>query len=110
MLLALPAQAVTLKAKFFRGLADPSRLSILLALCDGPLSVGEIVATTGLSQPNTSNHLACLRDCGLVVGVQEGRFTRYQLSDPRVAELLAVADSLLADVAAGVYACTRYGS
>src|SRR5262245_52825237 len=108
MLIAMPAQAVTLKAKFFRGLADPSRLSILLALCDGPLSVGEIAANTGLSQPNTSNHLACLRDCGLVVGAQEGRFTRYQLSDPRVAELLGVADSLLADVAAGVYACTRY--
>lgn len=108
MLLSLPAQATALKAKFFRGLADASRLSILEALREGPLSVSEIVASTGLSQPNTSNHLACLRDCGLVVSEQEGRFTHYRLSDPRAAELLALAESLLADVAAGVYACTRY--
>ena len=102
------ATAVDLQAKLFRGFSDPSRLSILEALRDGPLTVSEIVEATGLSQSNVSNHLGCLRDCGLVVAEQEGRYVTYHLSDDRVGELLALAESLLADVARGVYACTRY--
>ena len=97
-----------LQAKLFRGFGDPSRLGILDALRDGPLTVGEIVEATGLSQPNVSNHLGCLRDCGLVVAEQEGRYVTYHLSDDRVGELLSLAESLLADVARGVYECTRY--
>jgi hypothetical protein len=44
----------------------------------------------------------------LVVSAQEGRFVRYELSDKRVGRLLNLADELLADVAKGVYECTRY--
>jgi DNA-binding transcriptional ArsR family regulator len=102
-------QGVELKARLFRGLADASRFSILEALRGGPLAVSEIVAATGLSQPNVSNHLGCLRDCGLVRGEVRGRSTIYQLSDPRVDQLLRLAEELLADVAHGVYACTRLG-
>lgn len=102
------AQGVGLKAKLFRGFADPSRLSIVEALRRGPLTVTEIVGATGLSQPNVSNHLACLRDCGLATCKPEGRYVRYRLSDRRVASLLRLADELLADVARGVYECTRY--
>jgi len=102
------AQAVELQAKLFRGFADSSRLSILDALRNGPLAVGEIVSATHLNQSNVSNHLSCLRDCGLVVSTQEGRFVRYELSDKRVGRLLNLADELLADVARGVYECTRY--
>jgi DNA-binding transcriptional ArsR family regulator len=101
-------QATSLKAKLFRGFADPSRLSILEALRAGSLTVTEITETTGLSQSNASNHLACLWDCGLVVREQQGRYVRYRLSDERVAALLGLADELLADVARGVYECTRY--
>jgi DNA-binding transcriptional ArsR family regulator len=72
------------------------------------LTVSEIVAATGLSQSNVSNHLGCLRDCGLVTANQKGRFVYYRLSDDRVAALLRLADELLADVARGVYECTRY--
>lgn len=96
------------KAKLFRGFGDTSRLSILDELRKGPLTVTEIVAQTGLSQPNVSNHLACLRDCGLVLAKQEGKFVTYFLSDDRVAELIVLSESLLADVARGVYECTRY--
>jgi len=97
------------KAQLFRGFGDPSRLNILETSPNGRLTVGEIVQATGLSQSNTSNHLACLRDCGLVVAEQQGRFVTYQLSDERVSELLSLAEELLADVAHGVYKCTRYG-
>ncbi len=104
----LVPSATQLKAKLFRGLSDISRLTILEALCDGPLSVTSIVEKTGLSRTNVSNHLRCLGDCDLVVAQSQGRFTFYQVSDPRVAGLISLADELLRDVARGVYECTRY--
>jgi DNA-binding transcriptional ArsR family regulator len=96
------------KAKLFRGLSDSSRLGILETLREGPRTVGEIVKETGLSQSNVSNHLGCLRECGLLAAQQHGRFVSYRFSDQRVAELLSVAETLLSDVAEGVYKCTRY--
>ena len=102
------ARSVLLRAKLFRGLADPSRLLILEALRAGPLSVGEIVAVTGLSQSNASNHLRCLSECGLVTGDQSGRFVHYRLSDLRSEELLLLADELLRDGASGIDACGNY--
>ncbi len=108
MLLTAQKTELRIKAKLFRGFGDPSRLSILDTLRNGPLTVGEIVEATGLSQSNASNHLGCLRDCGLVVAEQNGRYVTYHLSDDRVGDILALAESLLADVARGVYECTRY--
>jgi DNA-binding transcriptional ArsR family regulator len=108
MLLTRTVDATSLKAKLFRGFADPSRLSILEALRGGPTTVTALTEATGLSQSNVSNHLSCLRDCGLVVSTQQGRYVSYQLSDARVDELLQLASELLAEVARGVYACTRY--
>ena len=108
MLITAEKTELTLKAKLFRGFSDPSRLGILEVLRDGPLTVGEIVVATGLSQSNASNHLGCMRDCGLVVAEQSGRYVTYQISDDRVGDILALAESLLADVARGVYECTRY--
>ena len=110
MPLTIPIDMLALRGKLFRGLADRSRLAILEALRNSPRTVGEIVEATGLTQPNVSNHLACLRDCGLVVSMQEGRYVRYRLSDSRVAALLGLADELLAEVAQGMYACTRYAT
>ena len=108
MLITSTTSSIDLQAKLFRGFADPSRLGILDALRNGPLTVSEIVEATRLSQPNVSNHLGCLRDCGLVAAEQQGRYVTYHLSDDRVGELLALTESLLADVARGVYECTSY--
>ena len=101
-------KSIEIQAKLFRGFSDPSRLSILESLREGALTVTEIVEATGLTQSNVSNHLACLRDCGLVAAEQEGRFVYYALSDKRVGKLLNLADELLADVAKGVYECLHY--
>ena len=108
MYLAKKTQTTGYKAKLFRGFADSSRLSILEALRPGSLTVTEIVEITALSQPNVSNHLSCLKDCGLVMREQQGRNVYYRLSDDRVRVLLECADELLADVAKGIYECTRY--
>ena len=108
MILNSGMTATNLKAKLFRGLSDTSRLAILDTLRAGPRTVGDIVEKTKLSQSNTSNHLACLLDCGLIAREQQGRFVYYRLSDERVAGLLSLADELLLEVARGVYECIHY--
>lgn len=104
-----PPDSLAVRTKLFRGFSDQSRLAILEALRPQPRSVSDLVDHTGLSQPNVSNHLACLLDCGLVSREQRGRFAFYALSDPRVEDLLRAADDLLADVAHGVAACRAHG-
>jgi ArsR family transcriptional regulator, cadmium/lead-responsive transcriptional repressor len=104
----LQAQAITLKAKLYRGFADPSRLSILEALRSGPLTVGAITEKTGLSRTNVSNHLRCLLDCDLVIAEPQGRYTLYQLSHPKIAALLHLSEEILRDVARGISACANY--
>lgn len=96
------------RAKLFRGLCDPSRLAILEVLRPGPLTVGEIVAATGLTQSNASAHLRCLSECGLVLGVAQGRFVSYRLADGKIDQIFDNADALLADSATRVLACTNY--
>lgn len=103
-------QTYHLQAKLFRGFSDSSRLAILETLRHGPLSVGEIAKATGLSQSNTSNHLRCLGDCGLVSAEQQGRFVSYELSDEKIQRLLQLADDLLADSARRLYECANYNT
>jgi DNA-binding transcriptional ArsR family regulator len=83
------------KAKLFRALGDSSRLAVLESLRDGPKCVSNLVALTGLSQPNVSGHLAFLRDCGLVVREQRGRFAYYSVERVEVEGILASVDELL---------------
>lgn len=107
-LLTMKSPDLPLKAKLFRGLADPSRLAVLEALRDGPRCVSDVVAVTGLSQPNASTHLACLADCGLVTRERRGKFVYYAIADPRVVRLLQGAEAILNDIGAHVFRCTRY--
>jgi DNA-binding transcriptional ArsR family regulator len=99
---------IQLCAKLFRGLGDASRLQVLGALRDGPLSAGEVVARTGLSQPNTSMHLACLAECGLVTWERRGKFVYYAIADKRAGKLLDQAEALLVRVAPLIEACPQY--
>ncbi|RNL86982.1 ArsR/SmtB family transcription factor [Halostreptopolyspora alba] len=75
-------------ARFGRALADPIRCRILLALRDNPAHPADLAATLGISRTRLSNHLACLRDCGLVVAVPVGRRSRYELADARLGHAL----------------------
>ena len=101
--------SLVLHAQLFHGFSDRSRLSIVEALRDGERRVGEVVGATGLSQPNVSMHLGCLWDCGLVAREKRGREVYYRLIDG-VAELLAAADTVLAEAGQTIGACPRYGS
>ncbi len=71
-----------------RALADPNRCRILLLLLDGPAYPAVMAEQLDLTRPNVSNHLACLRGCGLVVAQPEGRQTRYELVDGHLAHAL----------------------
>lgn len=105
MTTALVSSSTLLLAKLFRGLADPARLSCLLAVREQERTVGEIVTATGLSQPNVSKHLACLRDCGLVHAERAGKYVTYCLCGTGVEEVLRAADALLARSGAAIAAC-----
>ncbi|MDO9377416.1 MAG: metalloregulator ArsR/SmtB family transcription factor [Nocardioidaceae bacterium] len=75
-------------ARFGHALSDPTRTRVLLALAGGPSYPADLATETGVSRQAMSNHLACLRGCGLVVTVPEGRRTRYELADARIARAL----------------------
>jgi ArsR family transcriptional regulator, cadmium/lead-responsive transcriptional repressor len=75
-------------ARFGHALSDPTRARLLLALRDGPGYPAELAGLLGVTRQNLSNHLACLRGCGLVVAVPEGRRTRYELADTRLRHAL----------------------
>ena len=65
-------------------MADPTRSRILLELLGGPGYPARLAENLGLTRTNVSNHLACLRGCGLVVATPEGRLTRYEIADPHL--------------------------
>ena len=95
-----------LVAKYFRTLADPTRLRILQLLrAEGELSVGELASRLGISQPGVSNHLACLRWCGFVATRREHRTVFNFVVDERVLMLLELGDMLLDDNAEHVACC-----
>ncbi|AIV33326.1 ArsR/SmtB family transcription factor [Streptomyces coelicoflavus] len=82
------AQDIKVLARFGRALADPIRCRLLLALRSAPAYPSDLADALGISRTRLSNHLACLRDCGLVVALPEGRRTRYELADPRLGHAL----------------------
>ncbi len=88
---------VEVLARFGRALADPIRCRILIALREAPSHPADLADLLGISRTRLSNHLACLRDCGLVVAVPVGRRVRYELADPRLGHAL---DDLRAAVVA----------
>lgn len=104
-MLPIDIGGVEVVARFFRALADPTRLRLLAFLLTEEHTVTECVVHIGLSQGRVSTHLACLSDCGYVNVRREGRFAYYHVSDPRVAELVMLARSLAADNANGLAAC-----
>jgi ArsR family transcriptional regulator, cadmium/lead-responsive transcriptional repressor len=71
-----------------RAMADPSRSRILMLLLDQPAYPAEIAETLELTRQNVSNHLTCLRDCGIVVAEPEGRQHRYEIADAHLARAL----------------------
>ncbi|MGL5850631.1 MAG: ArsR/SmtB family transcription factor [Phycicoccus sp.] len=75
-------------AKVGSALADPARQRILVALLEGPARPAELALGLAMTKTNLSNHLACLRGCGLVVGARRGRTVTYRLVGADLAHAL----------------------
>ncbi|MFD4351678.1 ArsR/SmtB family transcription factor [Nocardia sp. NPDC058519] len=98
----LPVLHTDALARFGHALSDPTRTQILLNLRQSPGYPSQLAERIGVSRQILSNHLACLRGCGLVVAVPEGRRSRYELADARIGAAL---DDLLGLVLAVDPAC-----
>lgn len=92
MKISTPTDAL---ARFGHALSDPTRTKVLLALRAAPSYPADLAERVGVSRQTMSNHLACLRGCGLVVAVPEGRRTRYELADQRIGHALTDLISLV---------------
>nr|WP_236828537.1 MULTISPECIES: metalloregulator ArsR/SmtB family transcription factor [unclassified Blastococcus] len=105
------AQALSPAASLFHSLSDPTRLAILRHLAVGEHRVVDLTTHLGLAQSTVSAHLACLRDCGLVTSRPQGRASMFSLAaEPRLMELLAAAERLLAETGDAVDLCPTHGS
>ena len=96
-------------AALFRSLGDPTRLAIVQRLAVGPARVTDLVEAIGSAQSTVSKHLACLRDCGLVASEPVGRASLFRLTQPALVDLLASAETVLADTGNAVALCPTYG-
>jgi len=95
-----------LLASFWQAFAHPIRLRVLDELqAKGPQNVGQLAESLHLGQGHLSNHLACLRSCGLVEPDPRGRFVYYRIADPRVVTLLNLGSAVLQEHLDGVAAC-----
>ena len=81
-------------ARIGMALADPTRRRVLVTLMGGPAYPAEMAAEFGTTRPNLSNHLTCLRVCGLVTATAEGRRVRYDLADEHLADGLRILAAL----------------
>jgi DNA-binding transcriptional ArsR family regulator len=81
-------------ARVGTALADPTRRRVLVQLIDGPGYPAEMAEAFGATRANLSNHLTCLRECGLVAATAEGRRVRYELADQRLADGLRILAAL----------------
>ncbi|MGW0194106.1 helix-turn-helix domain-containing protein [Nonomuraea sp. NPDC003201] len=82
-------------ARVGTALADENRRRLLLELLNEPAYPADLAERLGMTRGNVSNHLACLRGCGLVRTVPVGRRVRYELADPKLAHALAELASLV---------------
>ena len=102
--------ALAVAALLFQGFSDSNRLAILRHLTLGEHRVVDLTAHLGLAQSTVSKHLACLRECGLVVSRPEGRASLFRLAEPEaMLELFGAAERLLALTGDAVALCPTSG-
>lgn len=104
------AAALTAAAGLFQAFGDPSRLTILRHLLLGDHRVVDLMQHLGLAQSTVSQHLACLRKCGLVESRPQGRASVHRVAQPgAVTAVLAAAEQLLALTDDAVTLCPMTG-
>jgi len=74
------------QSRFFKALADETRLRILKLLKIREMCVCEVMVALDLTQPTASHHLGILENAGLVKNRKEGKWVFYSLADPKLIE------------------------
>lgn len=87
--MSVPDASVTELADLFHLLGDPTRLRIVLACLESPISVGEIAGQLELSGPLVSHHLRLLRAARILKADRQGKQVFYAAADRHVSEMLA---------------------
>ncbi|TRZ39597.1 transcriptional regulator [Niallia circulans] len=97
-----------MKVKLIHGFSNKTRIQILECLKDGEKPVSQIVEEVKGNQSNISQHLACLKGCGIIVGRNEGKFCFYSLRNQHIRDLLDMFDVVLSDVQSDVACCENH--
>lgn len=104
----MPKIDLDVKVKFLHGFSHKTRIQILECIKEDEKTVSEIIDNLQGSQSNISQHLACLKGCGMIVGRQEGKYIFYRLRNKRVRDLLTMFDVVLEDVEDDVISCENH--
>ena len=97
-----PEEKIVEAARLLRGVAHELRLSILCHLGERPLTVSQLMAITGASQSNLSQHLAKMRMMGLLQCERKSQQVVYKLADPAFAKII--------EALKGIYCSSPTGS
>ncbi|NOU88658.1 metalloregulator ArsR/SmtB family transcription factor [Paenibacillus sp. LMG 31460] len=95
------------KAKFMRGFSDKTRLQILDCIKDKEKTVSQIIEEIQGNQSNISQHLTCLKGCGIIVGRQEGKYVYYSLRNEQIKQFLSIMEDVFMQVEEEVAACDK---
>ncbi len=97
-----------MKIELIHGFSNKTRLEILETIKNGEKTVSQIIEALDANQSSVSQHLACLRGCGLIVSRQEGKYVYYKLRNEKVAMLLTMFDDVLDEVGDNMSSCKSH--
>lgn len=99
---------IDMKVKLIHGFSNKTRIQILESIKNQEKTVSQIVEEISGNQSNISQHLACLKGCGIIVGRNEGKYSYYSLRNQHIRDLLTMFDTVLGDVQNDVACCDRH--
>ncbi|MGM7724300.1 ArsR/SmtB family transcription factor [Metabacillus sp. Hm71] len=99
---------IDMKVKLIHGFSNKTRIQILESIKEKEKTVSQIVEEINGNQSNISQHLACLKGCGIIVGRNEGKYCYYRLRNQNIRDLLAMFDAVLEDVQNEIDCCERH--
>lgn len=99
---------VDMKVKLIHGFSNKTRIQILECIKNQEKTVSQIIEEINGNQSNISQHLACLKGCGIIVGRNEGKYVYYSLRNQQIRDLLTMFDVVLEDVENDMACCNRH--
>lgn len=99
---------IDLKAELIHGFSNKTRLQILESIKHEEKTVSQIIDEVEGNQSSVSQHLACLRGCGIIVSRQEGKYVYYTIRNEQILQLLMMFDDVLLEVQNDMKTCESH--